>query len=141
MAERKNTQKSAKATVAVKRAPAATRKKTATSKTSAAKKSSKAKSGKDVVKLLTSLGISPGMLETMAGNWKNQLSSKVTNKIEETDLKEAFERAREVADGSVDSVKKYSKKNPTLFFSGLAAVLMGAGLLAAAGREATDDEE
>ena len=140
MAERKNIKRATKAAGAAERSPASNRKITANRKTSAAKTRSKS-GGKDVVKLLESLGMSPDTLETIAGNWKNQLSSKVTNKIEETDLREAFDRAREVADGSVDSVKKYSKKNPTLFFSGLAAVLMGAGLLAAAGREATADDE
>jgi len=107
------------------------------SKTTASRK----KDGQDILKMLGSLGINSNMLESMVGNWRNQLSSKLTNTIEETDLREAFERAREVTDGSVDRVKEYSKKNPTMFFSGLAAVLMGAGLLAAAGRQAAKDDE
>lgn len=103
--------------------------------------SSERVSGQNLAQMLDRLGISPQILEAMADTWKSQLSNQVRNKIEETDVREALDKARELAGGSVDRVKDYSRKNPTLFFSGLAAILMGAGLLAAAGREEMDEDD
>jgi hypothetical protein len=95
-----------------------------------------------LTQLLDRLGVSPRMIETMVDTWKSQLSTSVAHKIEETDVRDALEKAKLVASGSGEKLKDLSRKNPKLFYSGVAAVLMGAGLLAsAASAPATVEED
>jgi hypothetical protein len=91
-----------------------------------------------VAGMLANLGLDEQLINSMVDQWRGQLSETVTHKIQETDLREAFDKARELTSGSVERVKEFSQKNPKMFYSGLAAILVGAGLLAAAGRPAGD---
>lgn len=94
-----------------------------------------------LTQLLDRLGVSPRMIETMVDTWKSQLSTTVASRIEETDVRDALEKAKIVASGSGEKLKDLSRKNPKLFYSGVAAVLMGAGLLAAAASSPATDED
>lgn len=81
------------------------------------------------------------MMQSMVENWKGQLNSKVTSSIQDADLKVAYDKARELASGSASKLKTYAKDNPSMVYSGLAAVLVGAGLLAAAAKQSTDEKK
>jgi len=91
--------------------------------------------------ILSKLGIDENLINGMIDNWRSQLTQSLTTAIQETDLRDAFDKVRLVSGGSADVVKNYSQRNPKLFYSGVTAVLIGSALIAAAAREAAADVE
>jgi len=86
-----------------------------------------------------------GLDETVVDVWRNQakgvVTSKINQKVHDFDVEYALDRAREYATMSADTLKNVSRKNPTAFFSGIAAVLVGAGLIAAAASKMREDDD
>ena len=64
--------------------------------------------------------------------WRDRVSGPVGKQVDKIDLSEALEKAREYASMSGAALKKAGGKNPKMFYSGLAAILVGAGLIASA---------
>jgi hypothetical protein len=91
--------------------------------------------------VLRKLGIDETLINGMIDNWRKQLTDTVTSTIQETELRDAFDKVRHVMGGSAETVKTYSARNPKLFYSGVTAVMIGAGLIAAAARDAAGDTE
>lgn len=98
-------------------------------------------SGEGIQGILRKLGVDENLINGMIDNWRKQLTDSLTHTIQDTDLRDAFDKVRLVSTGSADAVKNYSQRNPKLFYSGVAAVLIGSGLIAAAAREAASDTE
>jgi hypothetical protein len=89
-----------------------------------------------VVKLVQNLGLNEEL-------WRGYLGDQVSKKIRDTDLKDATVRVKDLAGLSAEKLKDASTRNPRLFYSGLAAIVLGAGLMARAVRDkvdALDDE-
>jgi hypothetical protein len=103
--------------------------------------SSQSGSGDGIQGILRKLGIDENLINGMIDNWRSQLTQSLTTAIQETDLRDAFDKVRLVSSGSADVVKNYSQRNPKLFYSGVTAVLIGSALIAAAAREAAADVE
>jgi hypothetical protein len=97
--------------------------------------------GEGIQGILRKLGIDENLINGMIDNWRSQLTQSLTTAIQETDLRDAFDKVRLVSGGSADVVKNYSQRNPKLFYSGVTAVLIGSALIAAAAREAAADSE
>ena len=97
--------------------------------------------GAGIKGILSKLGIEENLINGMIDNWRSQLTQSLTTAIQETDLRDAFDKVRLVSGGSADVVKNYSQRNPKLFYSGVTAVLIGSALIAAAAREAAADVE
>jgi hypothetical protein len=97
--------------------------------------------GDGIQGILRKLGIDENLINGMIDNWRSQLTQSLTTAIQETDLRDAFDKVRLVSGGSADVVKNYSQRNPKLFYSGVTAVLIGSALIAAAAREAAADVE
>jgi hypothetical protein len=97
--------------------------------------------GEGVLALLQKFGIDEGVVNSLMTQWRGQLSDKVSSKIQEGDLLELLDSAREMAKSSGSKLKTFSQANPAMFYSGVAAIMAGAGLLAAAAKNAdtTDD--
>jgi len=92
--------------------------------------------GETVLALLQRVGIDETMVNSLMTQWRGQLSEKVSSRIQEGDLVELLDSAREMAKTSGSKLKTLSQANPGLFYSGVAAIMAGAGLLAAAARNA-----
>ena len=75
-----------------------------------------------------------GVDESMVEVWRNRLSGVGEQIGEKVDLQAALDQARKLATSSADKIKKAGGKNPSLFYSGLAAIVVGAGLMTAARR-------
>lgn len=102
---------------------------------SAARTPSSASSGKANLKgTLQKLGIDESVVDLWRDQAKLTVSRKVQTSIEEFDVSSAIDMAKKYASMSSEKLKQVSKKNPKSFYSGLAAILVGAGLLAAAAR-------
>lgn len=100
--------------------------------------------GEGVLALLQKFGIDEAVVNSLMTQWRGQLSDKVSQKIQEGDLLELLDSAREMAKNSGSKLKNYSQANPAMFYSGVVAIMAGAGLLAAAAKNAdvttaTDD--
>lgn len=99
--------------------------------------------GEGVLALLQKFGIDEAVVNSLMTQWRSQLSDKVSSKIQEGDLVELLDSAREMAKSSGSKLKTYSQANPAMFYSGVVAIMAGAGLLAAAAKNAdvtaTDD--
>jgi hypothetical protein len=99
--------------------------------------------GEGVLALLQKFGIDEAVVNSLMTQWRGQLSDKVSSKIQEGDLLELLDSAREMAKNSGSKLKNYSQANPAMFYSGVVAIMAGAGLLAAAAKadvSATTDE-
>lgn len=100
--------------------------------------------GEGVLALLEKFGIDESAVNSLMTQWRGQLSDKVSQKIQEGDLLELLDSAREMAKSSGSKLKTFSQANPAMFYSGVVAIMAGAGLLAAAAKStdvatATDD--
>lgn len=71
-------------------------------------------------------------------HWRTYVSDTVTNKVQDIDFRDVMERAKEYAAMSGDKLKELSTKNPKMFYSGLAAFILGAGMMASAARTPGD---
>ncbi len=78
------------------------------------------------------LGVDSSVVDTWRTHAKETITSQIKDQVEEFDINDALDRAREYASLSSEKVREISKKNPKAFYSGLAAVLVGAGLIATA---------
>lgn len=78
------------------------------------------------------LGVDPSVVETWRSHAQETITTQLKDQVEDFDINDALDRAREYASLSSEKVREISKKNPKAFFSGLAAVLVGAGLIATA---------
>ena len=87
---------------------------------------------------LKKLGIDESVVELWRDQAKHSVSQKMQSSIDEFDLQDAIEMAKKYASMSSEKLKEVSKKNPKSFYGGLAAILVGAGLLAAASRTQSD---
>jgi hypothetical protein len=98
--------------------------------------------GEGVLALLQKFGIDEAVVNSLMTQWRSQLSDKVSSKIQEGDLVELLDSAREMAKSSGSKLKTFSQANPAMFYSGVVAIMAGAGLLAAAAKnaDATADE-
>lgn len=92
--------------------------------------------GEGVLALLRKFGIDEAAVNSLMTQWRGQLSDKVSSKIQEGDLLELLDSAREMAKSSGSKLKSYSQANPAMFYSGVVAIMAGAGLLAAAAKNA-----
>jgi hypothetical protein len=92
--------------------------------------------GEGVLALLQRFGVDESAVNSLMTQWRGQLSDKVSQTIQEGDLVELFESAREMAKTSGTKLKTYAQTNPAMFYSGVAAIMAGAGLLAAAAKNA-----
>jgi len=81
-------------------------------------------------------------------HWRTYVSDTVNTKIQDLDYRDVMDRAKEYASMSGDKLKELSTKNPKMFYSGLAAFILGAGMMANAARtssssaslDSTEDE-
>lgn len=87
-----------------------------------------------VVKLIQNLGLKEDL-------WRGYLGDALAKKVKDADLKEAGGRVKEFAGLSAEKIRTASQRNPKLFYSGLAAVVFGVGLMARAAREGADSAD
>ena len=97
--------------------------------------------GEGVLALLQKFGIDEAVVNSLMTQWRGQLSDKVSQKIQEGDLLELLDSAREMAKSSGSKLKNFSQANPAMFYSGVVAIMAGAGLLAAAAKADTTTDE
>jgi len=97
--------------------------------------------GESVLALLEKFGIDETAVNNLMTQWRGQLSDKVSHKIQESDLVELLDSAREMAKTSGSKLKSYSQSNPAMFYSGVVAIMAGAGLLAAAAKNAVAEND
>lgn len=116
--------------MAVKKSGTSSRKSSGSSKSGPAKSGSSSatsKAGVTLAGVLDKIGA-----DSMVDVWRDRVSGPVGKQIEKIDLSEALDKAREYASMSGAAIKKAGGKNPKMFYSGLAAILVGAGLMASA---------
>lgn len=106
----------------------ATRKGTGTAgsskKRGGSKRSSAKAKGGGISEVLKEISID----EAMVQDWRERLRE-IGGKV---DVKKSLEAAKKLASSSGDAIKKAGGKNPSLFYSGLAAIVVGAGMMTAA---------
>lgn len=66
--------------------------------------------------------------ESVVEEWRARLGD-LGSKV---DLKKSLDAAKKLASSSSDAIRKAGGKNPSLFYSGLAAIAVGAGMMTAA---------
>ncbi len=121
--------------MAVKKSGTSSRKSSGSSSSSASKGSkgsssstaSSSKAGVTLAGVLDKVGA-----DSVVDVWRDRVSGPVGKQIEKIDVSEALEKAREYASMSGAAIKKAGGKNPKMFYSGIAAILVGAGLMASA---------
>jgi hypothetical protein len=92
-----------------------------------------------VMGLLHKVGIDEETVQSTVQHWRSQLGTNVGKQIEEADLLELLDKARDLARGSATRLKSSAQSNPTMFYSGVVALIAGAGLLAAAAKSNADE--
>lgn len=124
-----------------------TKRSSSTKKRSSSKKARAASPAKSVTHdvglaaVMERLGVDSSVVETWRDHAKETISSQVKGQLEDFDINDALDRAREYASLSSEKVRAISKKNPKAFFSGLAAVLVGAGLIATAAAKSSGSKK
>jgi hypothetical protein len=86
-----------------------------------------------IIKLIQNVGMNEEL-------WRGYLGDALAKRVKEADLKDAASRVRDLASLSADKIKTSSTKNPGLFYAGVAAIVVGAGLVARAVRDEKVDE-
>lgn len=99
---------------------------------SSARKSGSSGGSANLGAVLERFGLDASVVDDWRAAAKQTINDKVRDGVEDFDIAEAVERAREYAAMSAEKLKEISKKNPKAFYSGIAAVLVGAGLISAA---------
>ena len=94
-----------------------------------------------VMGLLHKVGIDESTVQSTVQQWRSQLGTNVGKQIEEADLLELLDKARDMARSSATRLKSSAQSNPTMFYGGVLALIAGAGLLAAAAKGGPSDEE
>ncbi|HEV7923313.1 MAG TPA: hypothetical protein VGR02_21225 [Thermoanaerobaculia bacterium] len=92
-----------------------------------------------VMGLLHKVGIDEDTVQSTVQQWRSQLGTNVGKQIEEADLLDLLDKARDMARGSATRLKSSAQSNPTMFYGGVLALIAGAGLLAAAAKGNTDE--
>jgi hypothetical protein len=87
-----------------------------------------------VMGLLHKVGIDESTVQSTVQQWRSQLGTNVGKQIEEADLLELLDKARDLARSSATRLKSSAQSNPTMFYGGVVALIAGAGLLAAAAK-------
>lgn len=95
--------------------------------------------GEGVMNLLSKVGIDESTIQSTVHQWRSQLGSNVSRQIEEADLRELLDKARDLARTSATRIKSSAQTNPSLFYGGVLALIAGAGLLVSAARQSGDD--
>ena len=93
-------------------------------KSSAKKGGSKKAAGGGISEVLKSVNID----ESVVQDWRERIRD-LGGKV---DVKKSLDAAKKLASQSGDAIKKAGGKNPSLFYSGLAAIVVGAGMMTAA---------
>lgn len=101
---------------------------------SPSRKSASRGGGGDVMTAMQKLGVDESVVDLWREQMKSNVAKKMQSSIEEFDVDDAINMAKRYASMSSEKLKEVSKKNPKAFYGGLAAILVGAGLLAAAVR-------
>ena len=99
---------------------------------SARKSGSSGSSNAGIAAVLERFGLDASVVDDWRAAAKQTINDKVKDGVEDFDISEAVDRAREYAAMSSEKLKEISRKNPKAFYSGIAAVLVGAGLISAA---------
>lgn len=99
---------------------------------SSARKSGSSGSNAGIAAVLERFGLDASVVDDWRAAAKQTINDKVKDGVEDFDISEAVDRAREYAAMSSEKLKEISRKNPKAFYSGIAAVLVGAGLISAA---------
>jgi hypothetical protein len=86
-----------------------------------------------IIKLIQNVGMNEDL-------WRGYLGDAVAKRVKEADLKDAAVRVRDLASLSAEKIKSSSTRNPGLFYAGVAAIVVGAGLVARAVRDEKIDE-
>ncbi|HKO58489.1 MAG TPA: hypothetical protein VJ276_21670 [Thermoanaerobaculia bacterium] len=92
-----------------------------------------------VMGLLQKVGIDEATVQSTVQHWRSQLGTNVGKQIEEADLLELLDKARDLARGSASRLKSSAQSNPTMFYGGVVALIAGAGLLAAAAKGGSEE--
>lgn len=92
-----------------------------------------------VMGLLQKVGIDEQTVQNTVQQWRSQLGSNVGKQIEEADLLDLLDKARDLARSSATRVKSSAQANPTMFYGGVVALIAGAGLLAAAAKANSEE--
>lgn len=125
-----------KSTGSAKRSTSGTKRKTATTKSGVSPAAS-VTHDVGLAAVMERLGVDSSVVETWRNHAKETITSQLRDQVEDFDINDALDRAREYASLSSEKVREISKKNPKAFYSGLAAVLVGAGLIATAAAKAS----
>jgi len=96
--------------------------------------------GEGVMNLLSKVGIDETTVQSTVAQWRTQLGSNVSRQIEEADLLELLDKARDLARSSATRIKSSAQTKPSLFYGGVLALVAGAGLLVSAARQAGGDD-
>jgi hypothetical protein len=92
-----------------------------------------------VMGLLSKVGIDEETVQSTVQQWRSQLGTNVGKQIEEADLLELLDKARDMARSSATRLKSSAQSNPTMFYGGVLALIAGAGLLAAAAKSGSEE--
>lgn len=93
-----------------------------------------------VMGLLRKVGIDENTVQSAVHNWRSQLGNNVGKQIEEADLMEILDKARDLARNSASKLKSSAQAKPTMFYGGVLALIAAAGLLAAAAKGGGNEE-
>jgi hypothetical protein len=88
----------------------------------------------DVKATLQKLGVDDSVIDVWQDQARRALSQKVQTTVDDFDVKDAIDMAKRYASMSSEKLKDVARSNPKKFYSGIAAILVGAGLLAAAAK-------
>src|SRR5205085_9157442 len=91
--------------------------------------------GEGVMNLLNKVGFDEQTVQATVAQWRSQLGSNVSRQIEEADLLDLLDKARDLARTSATRIKSSAQTKPSLFYGGVLALIAGAGLLVSAARQ------
>ena len=95
--------------------------------------------GEGVMNLLSKVGLDETTVQATVAQWRAHLGSNVSRQIEELDLLELLDKARDLARSSAMRIKSSAQTKSSLFYGGVLALIAGAGLLVSAARQTGDD--
>lgn len=70
---------------------------------------------------------------------KKYVVSNVESKLQGVDINDSFDKVIDVAGKSARAMRAYARKNPRMFWAGVASIALGAGLIAGAARTIDDE--
>jgi len=96
--------------------------------------------GEGVMNMLSKVGLDEQTVQSAVAQWRSQLGNNVGRQIEEADLLELLDKARDLARTSATRLKSSAQAKPSLFYGGVIALIAGAGLLVSAARAQGGEE-